>query len=169
MTSGAVADTDAQEQPPAAWSTLDLELTAAELVWIVCPAPLATSTLAAPTASSSSSCAAGLPGRVLQTYKETLSKLTGTLASLAHSLPYHWQQQEEAPYQPSLDLDITAAKAIWLVNDDAADWAVPSVPAGSETASATAVTDSVAVAAAVPTFPATSTTTSPVVSASVLH
>ena len=160
VTSGAAAaDTDAQEQPHAAWSTLDLELAAAEVEWIVCPAPLATSTPAAPTASSSSSRAAGLSGRVLRTYTETLSKLTGTLASLAHSLPYHRQQQEPAPYQPTLDLDrdITAAEAIWLVNADAADW----VAIDSEAVSAAA--------AAVPTFPAICTTAAPVGSGSVLH
>ena len=34
----------AHGQPAAAWATLDLEITAEEADWIVCPAPLATST-----------------------------------------------------------------------------------------------------------------------------
>ena len=76
------------EQSAAAWLTLDIEVTAEEAVWLVCPSPLATSGPAASPASPSSR-AAGFPSRALRSCKAALAQLTGSLVSIAHSLPHH--------------------------------------------------------------------------------
>ena len=98
------------KQTAPAWSTLDIEVTAQEAEWIVCPAPLATSSPVAPPPSSSSR-AAGLPGRALRSCTAAVSTLAASLASLAHNLPHRRRrqqlQQQAAPQHPTLDLEIT--------------------------------------------------------------
>ena len=59
-----------------------------------------------------------------------LSQLTGSLASLAHSLPHRRQRQQQqhaAPEHTTLDLEVTGAEAMWLANADVADWDLPAV------------------------------------------
>ena len=124
----------------------------------------------APAALPASLRAAGLAGRALAACKAALSKLTGSVAALSHTLPLHRRrQQQAAPHQPSLDLEVTGEEAMWLTNDGAPDWVLPT---STETAAAAApATEAVPVAAAdaLPTPPAASITSTPVGSGSVLR